>query len=140
MAASICDCGRTIEQPKTGRRRTRCKVCSPPDVRPASRKAKQPAGAVVRLASAAPEGGQEAPGRPGLLTSTTRAQLEAHGREGTPDGVLALSLADSIDRGQHTGSSLAALAREFRTVLAAAMEGTAPVADVIDGIFGSRTG
>lgn len=75
-----------------------------------------------------------------MLSDTTRAQLEAHGRQGTPDGVLALSLAASIDFGVHTGSSLAALAREFRTVLAAAMEGTAPEADVIDGIFGSRTG
>jgi len=137
--AGLCECGRAIPpQVGPGRPRTKCEECSP--TRPRNRGAKTRPAAVVRLPPPATERPQETPAAPGGLLGTTRAQLAAHGRDETPDGVLALTLAASIEQGTHTGSSLAALAREFRTVLAAAMEGTTPTADVIDGIFGSKTG
>jgi len=133
--ANTCGCGREIPpQVGPGRPRTKCDECSPKRIRNRGR------ASVVRLAPAATGGGPAAPEPDGSLSGTVRAQLAAHGRDTTPDGVLALTLAASIDQGTHTGSSLAALAREFRTVLAAALEGTSPEADVIDGIFGRRSG
>jgi len=128
-----CDCGRFIEQPKTGRRRRKCRVCSPPENRNRSVKL---APVVTALPAAHSASGSV---EPELLT-TTRAELAAVGRDGTPEGLIVLTLAAQIAAGGGTAAGLAALVREFHASKARALDGTAPTADVIDGIFGSRTG
>src|SRR4051794_40391504 len=95
-----CRCGNKIVQPATGRRRTKCTDCSPPDKRQrGSRVVTLPTVDVVALSPAPVEG---------ALTAATRVELEAAGREGTARGVAALAAAAAVDHGGMTAAGLAA--------------------------------
>jgi hypothetical protein len=127
---TACDCGRVIEQPKTGRKRRKCAVCSPPDLRDRTPRL----GVVHDLpAAAAPD----APA-PVTLVGATQAELAAVGRDGTPEGLIVLTLAAQIAAGGGSAAGLAALVREFHASKARALDGAqSGEADVIDGIFGT---
>ena len=75
------------------------------------------AGSVVHLER------PDAPGQPGDLSVSVRAELERVGRESSALGVSVLVLAARIDSGQESGSALAALNRELRATLAEALRG-----------------
>lgn len=55
------------------------------------------------------------------LASATREALVSADRLGTAAGVLVMNMAATIDEGGHSGSSLAALSREYRAALADAL-------------------
>lgn len=125
---TACDCGRVIEQPSRGRPRKRCAVCSPVNrrrplavVRPAAESADPEPRAVPRLVRA-------------LLD-----ELVPAGRDGTPEGILAVDIAERLSDFSGTASQYATLVREFHATKAAALAGAAdePGADVITGIFGT---
>jgi hypothetical protein len=126
--ADICDCGRVIEQPATGRKRRRCKVCRPPQ----TRKPAPVVGLPSRKASQLPE-----PAVRRSLAASTRADLAAVGREDTTAGITTLHLAELLDAGGYTAQGAASLVKAHREALGLALEGTASEADVIDLIFGS---
>ena len=69
---------------------------------------------------------------PSGLVSSTSAQLEAAGRLGSPMGQAALVLAARIESGHEHGSAVAALTRELRSTLEAALDGVRPAADAVD--------
>lgn len=123
MAASACECGRVIEQPRTGRPRTKCLICSP-----------------KRLASVPTDGVQAAPGPAPALVEATRAQLASADRDGTPEGLIVLMLAGQIAAGGGTAAGLAALVREFHASKVRALAGAEQDGDVIEGIFRSESG
>lgn len=127
--AGTCDCGRTIEQPATGRRRSKCKICSPPRDQ-SHRKAPVLAMPTRQLAR------QEQGPRPGLAEQTL-AELQAAGRDGTAHGIAALGLAELFDAGGYNAQGAAALVKAHREALAVALEGGDREADVIDRIFGT---
>jgi hypothetical protein len=130
-AASVCNCGRVIEQPKAGRRRKYCLICSPQD--DGKSKAKRALAAVGALPPVQPV-------EPPALVVATRAELEQAGRSETPEGIVVLTLAAQIAAGGGTAAGLAALIREFHASKARALAGADADADVIDGIFGAESG
>jgi hypothetical protein len=67
----------------------------------------------------------------GLVAATAR-QLEAVDRLDSPHGQAALVLAQRIESGHEHGSAVAALTRELRSTLEAALEGVRPAADAVD--------
>ncbi len=129
--ATVCNCGRVIEQPKAGRRRKYCLICSPQD--DGKSKAKRALAAVAPIAA----GPLEAP--PALVVAT-RTELEQAGRSETPEGIVVLTLAAQIAAGGGSAAGLAALVREFHASKARALAGAEADADVIDGIFGAESG
>lgn len=132
MPANICDCGRFIEQPRTGRRRDKCKVCRPPQ-----RRARNQTAPVIGLPAPAPgPDGASGPSRRSLAAATL-ADLSRVDRADTTDGIAALHLAELIDAGGYNAAGAAALVKAHREALVVALEGTAPTADVIDAIFGA---
>lgn len=56
---------------------------------------------------------------PDLVSATVR-KLRAAGKDYEPEGLVVIELAKSIAAGAHSGSSLAALSREYTRALAAA--------------------
>jgi len=128
----VCGCGRPIVQPRTGRRRSKCVTCSPPERR--DRRVRDLGPVVVSLP--ADSGPVVLP----PLVEATRAELAAAGRDGTPEGIVVLTLAGQIAAGGGSAAGLAALVREFHASKARALDGVQGSADVIDGIFGARTG
>ena len=78
----------------------------------------------------------------GELTPTvaaTWAKLEEAERLHTPEGMAALALAHRLDNGgRDTGSALAAVARELRASLEAAMAGAKVAADPLDELRARR--
>lgn len=76
---------------------------------------------------------------PGPLEAAARAELEAVGRAETLAGGLVLALARRIDQAgpEDTGSGIAALSKELRASLAAAVAG-AETADDIDQVRRQR--
>lgn len=124
-----CACGRRFTQkPGPGRPRRKCEVCSPPEARrPAAPALSRPA-AVVELQFAAPAA---IPGPRGVVAATQDA-LEAAGRAETPLGAIALQLARTVVEGGHTASGLAALSKELRSALSAALEGAPQAPDLVD--------
>lgn len=127
MPDNVCDCGRTIEQPATGRKRKRCKVCSPPESKPAA----------PRLVTPLPVPREAGSIRPTIAASTL-ADLTRVDRHDTTAGITALHLAELLDAGGYTAQGAASLVKAHRESLALALEGTTPTADIIDVIFGSR--
>ena len=123
-----------ITQPKTGRRRSKCTECSPPDTRARRDKRVRDLGPVV--VSIAP--GVEAELPP--LVAATLGELEAAGRDRSAEGLIVLTLAAQIARGGGSAAGLAALIREFHASKAKALAGADDDADVIAGIFGTVTG
>lgn len=115
-----CDtCGGSFEA-----KRSTAKYCSNPCRVQAQRA--QPVAPVVPL----PEPDEAADGP---LGSVARAELAAVDREATAAGQLVLALARRIDSAEgESGASLAALVKEFRASLAAAVAGAQQAADPID--------
>lgn len=125
-----CDCGRVIEQPATGRRRTKCLVCSPSRDRSARR---APALGIV----GAPSRQKQEPTGRLTIAASTLGDLRRVDRHETTAGITALHLAELLDAGGYNAQGAASLVKAHREALALALEGTAPTADVIDVIFGS---
>lgn len=72
------------------------------------------------------------------LVETTRARLERAGRLDTVIGAQALALAAHMTGEANSGSSLAALSREFRAVMAEALADTEQVSDSLDELAKRR--
>jgi hypothetical protein len=116
----ICDCGRIIVQPATGRRRQKCFVCSPRDLR------YQRAG-VIELPV-------RDPGEP-TLVGTSRAALEQAGQLHTWRGAAALALAALVDAGSRQAAQLV---REHREAMAHALQSVPDEDDVIVRLFAEQ--
>lgn len=119
MARSdVCDCGRTIEQPATGRRRTKCLVCSPADRR--DRRKMAPV-------TALPGAEIEHP-----YVSAVRRKL---GDEAdSADGLGILMLAEVFAAGGGTQAGLVALHRRIDEALVAVLKATAADDDTGDDV------
>lgn len=72
----------------------------------------------------------------GRLESATHAELAAVGREGSIRGIHALVIARQID--QSPPNAVAALSKEYREVLALALEGTKVEYDALDELRARR--
>lgn len=118
-----------INQPTTGRRRTKCEVCSPRRERPNRR------APVLQMSDHVPPGAAR---ERRTLTAATLADLAAAGREDTTKGVAALQLAELVDAGGYTAQGAAALVKAHREALELALAGAQGDADVIDLIFGQE--
>lgn len=124
------DCQKRFTRAK-GSSRLYCEVCAPPKLR-----AKRPAagGTLTGL----PGAGQSAPEQPeyvpGRLETATMAELVSVDREASVEGAVALHLARQMDRGGHTGSQTASLARELRASMTAAVAGGTPTGDTLDDL------
>jgi hypothetical protein len=108
-----------------GRRRTMCGDCSPKDRR--DRKVRQ----VTTLPQALMVNA-------GSLEEATRASLTEADRLDTAPGALALYLAGQLDAGGHSGSSTAALAREYRAAVDAATKGATGASTALDELRARR--
>lgn len=78
----------------------------------------------------------------GALVRVTRAQLDKAGRLDTPLGVMTLVLAARLDNPLNladTGSSFAAVSKEYRATLAEAMRDAETERDELDHILQSAT-
>lgn len=73
---------------------------------------------------------------PGRLESATLTELAAVGREGSIRGIHALVIARQID--QSPSNAVAALSKEYREVLALALEGTKVEYDALDELRARR--
>lgn len=105
--------------PARGTNRVNCYTCRPSRLR-------TPAAAdVVSLPVAEPT-------ERGELETATFAELAGRGRQSTTAGVLALTIARSIDHGGHTGSQVAALAARLLDAAAVALKGAPKAADGVD--------
>lgn len=79
----------------------------------------------------------DAPG--GFVEAATVAELEAAGREASPLGLAAVVLARRLDNSSNeSGAAIAALARQLRDTLGAAMAGAQKAADPLDELRGRR--
>lgn len=80
-------------------------------------------------------------GARGGVYGATFAELSAAGRTTTSLGQVALALAERLDDGSgETGSSLASVAREWRAVLAVAVQGAVKISDPVDELQARREG
>lgn len=73
----------------------------------------------------------EQPARVGLVATVETALAKA-GRDDTPDGAIALRLAETLADGGHTASGIAALAKELRATVESALKGAETAADGVD--------
>lgn len=126
-SVDVCDCGRTIEQPATGRRRRKCKVCSPPDRRNGER---PPRAAVVALAAGVRERGP--------LEDAAYVELAAVGREASMRGLLYLGLCRQFEGGDLTGSQAVAMSARILEAQRAALEGAPRPGDAVDELQARR--
>ena len=74
----------------------------------------------------------------GSLTAATLAELAAADRVDCALGQAALALARRVDAGHESGSSVAALVRELRVTMEAALDGAARADDVVDELRRKR--
>lgn len=74
----------------------------------------------------------------GGLAGAIQRELSAAGRLDTYLGQQALMLADRIGSSMDTGSSVAALSRELREVMAKALDGVKVAADPLDELRARR--
>jgi hypothetical protein len=73
------------------------------------------------------------------LVAAVVAELTAAGREGSALGVQAIHLAQRLDLSRFdTGGGLAALSKELRAVMAAALQNAAVAADPVDELKARR--
>jgi hypothetical protein len=120
----VCACGRPIPpQRGPGKPRKRCTICAPPRKAVPTRPA--PVVAVPDITAEL------------ATVAAVRKQLATVGREATPEGVIALGLAGLLDAGGHTASGAAALARELRVTLTAALVDARP-ASALDELKARR--
>ena len=75
--------------------------------------------------------------RPGLVGVTER-ELEQAGRLDTRLGQMAVALAEKLAAGRDTGSAMAAVSREFRSVMDEAMRGAMIETDELDELAARR--
>lgn len=141
MPSRICDaCGRSFQA-----QRAVTRFCSPacrmryqrsPD------KAALVAAAKAAAAVAPPEPDVSAApslSTPGPVFRTTREALQGAGREDTPLGAAAMTLAGRIDTGEReTGAALAALVRQHQATLAEALKGAGAAANPLDELRARR--
>jgi hypothetical protein len=120
----VCDCGRLIQQPEVGRRRQKCFICSPRDMR--DRRVSSPRNSVIVLP---PRDSDE----PTLFSLTRRALDKAGVLESWP-AAAALKLAEHIDAG---GRDAARLVVAHRDAMAFALQDAGDDADIITAIFNS---
>ncbi len=107
-----------------GRHRPR-KYCT--DCRPSHQRKPLPSGPKVR---------EIHPGASSSISleASSRVALAAADVTDTPQGVLVMTIAKSIDGGGHSGASLAALSREYSRALADAIAASTKAADIGDGV------
>lgn len=72
------------------------------------------------------------------LVQVYRKQLEAAGREDTPEGVHAIHLAKLLATPGHSASGAATLSRELRATMAIALKGASPDGDALDDLANRR--
>lgn len=125
MPARTCSgCGVALPAPSgSGRPRSKCETCSPPRRRDTRRRAPHKLAEVEALPAPAAATG---------VYGATLTELESAGRAGTSAGQAALILADQLVNGSHSGAGYAALVKELRATLDAALEGAAVAADPLD--------
>ncbi len=135
MAANrkCATCGGPIGPQKGGGRpRTKCEKCSPPRTRDLKRRAPHK---LVVVDGAADEASADEPRGAwvGEVEEATRAKLEAADLLDDPSAMVAVKLAQRIDRGTlDTGAGVAALVREHRAALADAMSRAKVAADPLE--------
>lgn len=132
MKKRCATCLKTFEA-----KRKTAKYCSDRCRVRASRRPKQSAvperDAVTTAPSVSDTGGGES------LTGAARSELEAAGRLQTAAARAVLALARRIDvNSTETGSSLAAMIREFRAAMADALKGAGEAADPVDELRARR--
>ena len=66
-----------------------------------------------------------------VLTSV-RSELEAIGKEATPMGAVALTIAARLDAGGDPGSAMAAMAKELRATMVELVRSAPALADPVD--------
>jgi hypothetical protein len=119
MAGSdVCDCGRRIEQPPTGRRRTKCLVCSPAD-----RRDRRKMAPVTPLPGAGTE-------HPYVVAVRRKLGDEAD----SADGLGILMLAEVFAAGGGTQAGLVALHRRIDEATTALLKATAADDEAGDGV------
>lgn len=112
MSTRVCAlCGAPLPlQHGRGGRRKMCEHCSPPRRR----------GPAVTMTLVTGEPMATPDGNPtGTVTEATSAELAKLGQADTPNGRLALVVAQRIDAGQEPGGALAQLVKSHREVMAA---------------------
>lgn len=130
--ADICDCGQYIEQPATGRRRSKCLTCKPPRVR-AKPPPKSPILAAPAPALAPPSTVSGGDVRP-TLAEQSRRELAAADRLETHSGVAALMLAELLDKGGYNAQGAASMVKAHREAMAAALAGAKRADDAVDDL------
>jgi hypothetical protein len=120
----VCNCGRVIEQPASGRRRKYCFVCSPPNRR----------GAIASV-SQFPVREQPTSDR---LTQAVTAALDKAGILESWQAASCLALANLIDAGKHGASGAAGTVKALRDAMAYAMQSFEDEGDVILAIFNEK--
>jgi hypothetical protein len=126
MKDDVCSCGKLIEQPATGRRRTKCYVCSP-------RNKRYQRAQVMQLPV------RESEPSAFSLTSTTIAALQRAGMHQTWQGMAAIKLAELIDEAKHGASGAAGNTKAHRDAMEFALAYQADDADIINLIFAEES-
>ncbi len=129
----ICTCGREFEA-----KRPAAKYCGDRCRKRAQRRPER-AATIVSLPAPAPQSSAPQSGG-GALEAAARAELETAGRLETVAGGVVMALAKRIDvaGAEETGSAFAALTKELRAALAAAVAGAEQAIDPIDELRQQR--
>ena len=165
---SCAACGAELPPPRRGGQRKRCEACSPTRRRPTATTpapakkttakkaaasktttkrppAKKPAAkkAPAKKTSARKQPAKVVPLRddpepPHTITEATRRQLAEVGREHSPMGMTALVLAGKLDRGEDSGSGMAALARQLAATIQEATRDAKQAASPLDELRARR--
>lgn len=131
MERTCAQCGAKIPPQKgSARPRKYCVTCRPPRGRP------NPRVIAFGVEQDAGEPNDE-PEEPALVVAY-RARLEGVDRVGTPEGQHVLFLASLLAAGGHTSSGAAALSKELRTAMDAALAGAPREADFMDELAERR--
>lgn len=127
MARTCADCGERLPAPVAGAGKPRryCETCSP------SRRRKPPAKPTLVTVDAVPT-------EPGRVHARTLEMLQSAGRDETPLGAVALTLAEQIDAGGHAASGYAALAKQLEATLASALDGVKLTVTAVDELRARR--
>jgi len=160
---SCVACGAELPPPRRGGQRKRCEDCSPPRRRPAAASPAPPKKTTAKKAPAKKTSAGKAttkkppakktsarkpsakvvplrddPEPPHTITEATRRQLAEVGREHSPMGMTALVLAGKLDRGEDSGSGMAALARQLAATIQEATRDAKQAASPLDELRARR--
>lgn len=135
MKKNCATCGKPFEA-----KRSTAKYCSDRCRVQAQRRSGSDKGKVIAFGVAVAPPQTEPSREPGLLESAARTELEAVGRAETLAGGVVLALARRIDQAgpDDTGSAFAALTKELRASLAAAVAGAEQEDDPVDQVRKQR--